>query len=84
MLITLNLYIWDIIIIFVYMETIEYNRRLRIDRLSSELSCEMTKRERMLMDIISSMVIRGGYDLSDEEIDGCIGLVDRVIIRLNV
>lgn len=64
-LITLNLYIWDIIIIFVYMETIEYNRRLRIDRLSS-------------------MVIRGGYDLSDEEIDGCIGLVDRIIIRLNV
>lgn len=59
------MYIWDIIIIFVYMETIEYNRRLRIDRLSS-------------------MVIRGGYDLSDEEIDGCIGLVDRIIIRLNV
>lgn len=66
------------------MNVIEHNNKLRIDKLSNEPSFNMTKKELMVIQVISSVVTNKGYDISDDEIDKCIGLVDRIISRLNM
>lgn len=66
------------------MDAIEYNNRERLKEFGNAPASEMTKRERIAVDITAAMVAAttGSYALMEEDLDVAIALADKLIKKL--
>ena len=64
------------------MDAIEYNNRERLKEFGNSPASEMTKRERIAVDITAAMVAKSSYALMEEDLDVAIALADKLIKKL--